>query len=99
MESETMMRKAGSLELPQREPPIRKGRTIVVMLHQAYFKNDDDDSSAGDNGKPDFNRLAYPTTSPPHNNMAYNTLVESSPASTRRLARLLQSEWYQSKPC
>ena len=72
MESETKTRNPGSLELPRREPSIRKGRTIAVVLQQAYFKNDDDDnddSTSGDNGKPDYNRLADATTSPPpHNN-------------------------------
>lgn len=58
------MRKAGSLDLPRREPPIRNGRTIAVMLQQAYFGEEDNESSSSDDGDAKNQQLALVECSP-----------------------------------
>jgi hypothetical protein len=69
-------RKAASLELPRREPPVRKGRTIALMLQQAYFQEEDDEEKdTAVSNKPNYLALAYQSPT-----FRSNALVECSPA-------------------
>lgn len=73
-------RKTTSMDLPRREPSLRKGRTMALMLQQAYFQEEDDDEviAASTYNKPNYLALAY--QSPAHTRSTTALVVGPSPA-------------------